>query len=176
MADCKFRNVRNKREIHIARRREKQWYGERSWSKFAGHQELFREFMDDVGNVVVAEIEGQIAGFYVVTAYASRDDPTTMHGQLARFAIHPELRRRQIGTHMLINACIRGVHSEFTNFHCFIDEDDLPGQLFMRANGWKCNRISTTESMGIRYRFNWDREDWIKRAPGYQVILEGPTT
>lgn len=152
MPDCVFRNARNHREAKLCHQLEKRCYGPRSWHYSRDNTHILAAFLEDLENVVVAEIDGKLAGFYVVYGY---NVGLAKHAQVLRFGVHPDLRRLDIGSYMLANACARAVHSEVDHFSCFVDEEDLDSQLFARSCGWICDKITTTDAGDTRYRFKW---------------------
>jgi ribosomal-protein-alanine N-acetyltransferase len=87
---------------------------------------------------IVAESSEKILGFAI---YDLKEDSI----DIVRFAVHPEHRRQGIGT-ALLDKLISKLHP---SRRCFlrqtVSEDNLNGQLFLKARGLKVESISRNE-------------------------------
>src|SRR5690242_7056683 len=101
----------------------------------------------------VAEWEDQILGFSV---HELRKD----HVRLLRLAVHPDFRRKKVGTQLLTFLLTKGeqVKPKRNRVVGLVDESWLPAQLFLRSLRFKAVKVlrdarGRNDSYGFVYRF-----------------------
>lgn len=105
-----------------------------------------------IGMVAANTLSDRVLGYMVYELHRTRIE-------LVRLVVHPDARRRGVGTAMVDRLKAKMSQNRRTSWCCLVSERQLDVQLFLRANGLVCDHVgylNGTDECLLHFLWRWE--------------------